>query len=158
MGVDTTWGRFPFCPEMSRSVPVCPLLPDLSPQIAGDCDCATVVSAAEKRGLWGRGSLRNLCAELCFVCFLCSEVIFACKSHRNFFQKLPLQCRHFLENPLAKNPKTQLRLWCAKQMVEALNEDGPDFTPLCMAAFAENMEVLEILVEAKADLDKARAR
>ena len=26
-------------------------------------------------------------------------------SHRNFFQKLPLQCRHFLENPLAKNPQ-----------------------------------------------------
>ena len=34
-----------------------------------------------------------------FCVFLCSEVVFSCKSH---------QCRHFLENPLAKNPKTQL--------------------------------------------------
>ena len=38
-------------------------------------------------------------------------MIFSCKSHRNFFQKLPLQCRHFLENPLAKNPKTQLLIF-----------------------------------------------
>ena len=43
-----------------------------------------------------------------FCVFLCSEVIFSCKSHRNFFRKLPLHCRHFLETPLAKNPKTQL--------------------------------------------------
>ena len=54
-----------------------------------------------KKGVFGKGSFRNLCAELCFVCFLCSEVIFSCKSHRNVFQKLPLQCRHFLE----KNPR-----------------------------------------------------
>ena len=26
MGVDAKWGRFPICPEMSRFVPVCPLL------------------------------------------------------------------------------------------------------------------------------------
>ena len=26
MGVDPEWGRFPLCPEMSRFVPVCPLL------------------------------------------------------------------------------------------------------------------------------------
>ena len=37
-------------------------------------------------------------------------MIFSCKSHRNFFQKLPLQCRHFLENPLAKNPKSLTQL------------------------------------------------
>ena len=61
-----------------------------------------------KKGVFGKGSFRNLCAELWFCVFLCSERIFVCKSHRNFFQKLPLQCRHFLENPLAKNPKTQL--------------------------------------------------
>ena len=64
-------------------------------------------SAAEKRGLWegvGQEPLRRAL----FCVFLCSEVIFSCKSHRNFFQKLPLQCRHFLENPLAKNRKMQL--------------------------------------------------
>ena len=53
-----------------------------------------------KKGVFGKGSFRNLCAELCFVFSLCSEVIFSWKSHRNFFQKLPLQRRHFLENPL----------------------------------------------------------
>ena len=26
MGVDANWGRFTICPEMSRFVPVCPLL------------------------------------------------------------------------------------------------------------------------------------
>ena len=58
-----------------------------------------------KKGVFRKGSFRNLCARAFFCVFLCSEVIFSCKSHRNFFQKLPLQCRHFLENPLAK--KTQ---------------------------------------------------
>ena len=64
-------------------------------------------SAAEKRGLW-EGVVQEPLRRALFCVFLCSEVIFSCKSHRNFFQKLPLQCRHFLENPLAKNPKTQL--------------------------------------------------
>ena len=32
-------------------------------------------------------------------------MIFSCKSHRNFFQKLPLQCRHFLENPPREKPQ-----------------------------------------------------
>ena len=31
MGVDAKWGRFPICPEMSRFVPVCPLLSFLGP-------------------------------------------------------------------------------------------------------------------------------
>ena len=31
MGVDAKWGRFPICPEMSRSVPVCPRLSFLGP-------------------------------------------------------------------------------------------------------------------------------
>ena len=31
MGVDATWGRFPIRPEMSRFVPVCPLLSFLGP-------------------------------------------------------------------------------------------------------------------------------
>ena len=64
-------------------------------------------SAAEKRGLW-EGVVQEPLRRALFCVFLCSEVIFSCKSHRNFSQKLPLQCRHFLENPLAKNPKTQL--------------------------------------------------
>ena len=64
-------------------------------------------SAAEKRGLW-EGVVQEPLRRALFCVFLCSEVIFSCKSHRNFFQKSPLQCRHFLENPLAKNPKTQL--------------------------------------------------
>ena len=64
-------------------------------------------SAAEKRGLW-EGVVQEPLRRALFCVFLCSEVIFSCKSHRNFFQKLPLQFRHFLENPLAKNPKTQL--------------------------------------------------
>ena len=63
-------------------------------------------SAAEKRGSLGRGRQEPLRRAL-FCVFLCSEVIFSCKSHRNFFQKLPLQCRHFLENPLARNEKPQ---------------------------------------------------
>ena len=61
----------------------------------------------KKRGLW-EGVVQEPLRRALFCVFLCSEVIFSCKSHRNFFQKLPLQCRHFLENPLAKNPKTQL--------------------------------------------------
>ena len=65
------------------------------------------ISAAEKRGLW-EGVVQEPLRRALFCVFLCSEVIFSCKSHRNFFQKLPLQCRHFLENPLAKDPKTQL--------------------------------------------------
>ena len=66
-----------------------------------------VKSTAEKRGLW-EGVVQEPLRRALFCVFLCSEVIFSCKSHRNFFQKLPLQCGHFLENPLAKNPKTQL--------------------------------------------------
>ena len=31
-GVDAKWGRFPICPEMSRFVPVCPLLSFLGPR------------------------------------------------------------------------------------------------------------------------------
>ena len=69
--------------------------------------CFPILSAAEKRGLW-EGVVQEPLRRALFCVFLCSEVIFSCKSHRNFFQKLPLQCRHFLENPLAKNPKTQL--------------------------------------------------
>ena len=65
------------------------------------------VSAAGKRGLW-EGVVQEPLRRALFCVSLCSEVIFSCKSHSNFFQKLPLQCRHFLENPLAKNPKTQL--------------------------------------------------
>ena len=61
-------------------------------------------SAAEKRGLW-EGVAQEPLRRALFCVFLCSEVIFSCKSHRNFFQKLPLPCRHFLENPLAKTPK-----------------------------------------------------
>ena len=61
----------------------------------------------KKRGLW-EGVVQEPLRRALFCVFLCSEVIFSCKSHRNFFQKLPLQCRHFLENPLTKNPKTQL--------------------------------------------------
>ena len=61
----------------------------------------------KKGGLW-EGVVQEPLRRALFCVFLCSEVIFCCKSHRNFFQKLPLQCRHFLENPLAKNPKTQL--------------------------------------------------
>ena len=68
-------------------------------------------SAAEKRGLW-EGVVQEPLRRALLCVFLCSEVIFSCKSHRNFFQKLPLQCRHFLENPLAKNPKTQLLILC----------------------------------------------
>ena len=64
-------------------------------------------SAAEKRGLW-EGVVQEPLRRAWFCVFLCSDVIFSCKSHRNFFQKVPLQCRHFLETPLAKNPKTQL--------------------------------------------------
>ena len=66
-----------------------------------------LLSAAEKRGLW-EGVVQEPLRRALFCVFLCSERIFSCKSHINFFQKLPLQCRHFLENPLAKNPKTQL--------------------------------------------------
>ena len=54
-------------------------------------------SAAVKRGLW-EGVVQEPLLRALFCAFLCSEVIFSCKSHRNFFQKLPLQCRHFLEN------------------------------------------------------------
>ena len=61
-----------------------------------------------KKGVFGKEWVQEPLHRAFFCVFLCSEVIFSCKSHRNSFQKLPLQCRHFLENPLAKNPKTQL--------------------------------------------------
>ena len=64
-----------------------------------------------KKGSLGRGRSGTSAQSFVLCFFLCSEVIFSCKSHRNFFQKLPLQCRHFLENPLAKSPKTQLLIW-----------------------------------------------
>ena len=66
-----------------------------------------VLQQLKKRGLW-EGVVQEPLHRALFSVFLCSEVIFSCKSHRNIFQKAPLQCRHFLENPLAKNPKTQL--------------------------------------------------
>ena len=69
--------------------------------------CLLVFFFPQKRGLW-EGVVQEPLRRALFCVFLCSEVIFSCKSHRNFFQKLPLQRRHFLENPLAKNPKTQL--------------------------------------------------
>ena len=72
--------------------------------LAKECLFLQKNSAAEKRGLW-EGVVQEPLRRALFCVFLCSEVIFSCKSHRNFFQKLPLQCRHFLENPLAKNPK-----------------------------------------------------
>ena len=45
-------------------------------------------SAAEKRGLW-EGVVQEPLSRALFCVFLCSEVIFSCKSHGNFFQKLP---------------------------------------------------------------------
>ena len=62
------------------------------------------ISAAEERGLW-EGVVQEPLRRALFCVFLCSEVIFSCKSHRNFFQKLPLQCRHFLENPPREKPQ-----------------------------------------------------
>ena len=59
-----------------------------------------------KKGSLGRGSFQEPLRRALFCVFLCSELIFSCKSHRNFFQKLPLQCRHFLEKPpREKTPK-----------------------------------------------------
>ena len=68
----------------------------------------------KKGGLW-EGVVQEPLRRALFCVCLCSEVIFSCKSHRNFFQKLPRQCRHFLENPLAKNPKTQLLMHACKR-------------------------------------------
>ena len=61
-------------------------------------------SAAEKRGLW-EGVVQEPLRRALFCVFLCSVVICSCKSHRNFFQKLPLQCRHFLEKPPREKPQ-----------------------------------------------------
>ena len=77
-------------------------------------------SAAEKKGSLGRGR-SGTSAQSFVLCFLSSEVIFSCKSHRNLFQKLPLQCRHFLENPFAKNPKTQLLKKMHPQNVQTMH-------------------------------------
>ena len=38
MGVDAKWGCFPICPEMSRFVPVCPLLSFLGPGMGTNRD------------------------------------------------------------------------------------------------------------------------
>ena len=83
-------------------------------------------SAAEKRGLW-EGVVQEPLRRALFCVFLCSEVIFSCKSHRNFFQKLPLQCRHFLENPLAKNPKTQLLIFVKATRLQNIVLANPRF-------------------------------
>ena len=68
----------------------------------------TLVQQFRKRGSLGRGRSGTSAQSFVLCVFLCSEVISPCKSHSNFFQKLPLQCRHFQENPLAKKPKTEL--------------------------------------------------
>ena len=93
-----------------------------------------------KKGVFGKGSFRNLRAELCFVCCPCSEVIFSCKSHRNFFQKLPLQFRHFLENPLTKDPKTQLLKITYPEKCQRMNlgNDGVNAAP--ESALASNSQ------------------
>ena len=88
------------------------------------------ISAAEKKVSLGRGRSGTSAQSFVFCVFLCSEVIFSCKSHRSFFQKLPLQCRHLLENPLAKNPKTHL-LNISHQIILGwdISNFRPDFTP-----------------------------
>ena len=39
------------------------------------------------------------------MCFLCSERIFSCKSHRNFFQKLPPPMQAFSGKPPREKPQ-----------------------------------------------------
>ena len=81
------------------------------------------VSKAEKGGLW-EGVVQEPLRRALFCVFLCSEVIFSSKSHRNFFQKLPLQCRHFLENPLAKKKTQNAVVSCWKNFKHKLYLDS----------------------------------
>ena len=65
-----------------------------------------------KKGSLGRGRSGTSAQNFVLCVFLCVLRWFSpANLPGNFFQKLPLQCRHFLENPLAKNPKTQLLNW-----------------------------------------------
>ena len=62
------------------------------------------LSAAEKRGLW-EGVVQEPLRRALFCVFLCSEVIFSCKSHRNFFQKLPHPMQAFSGKPPREKPQ-----------------------------------------------------
>ena len=63
-----------------RSGPRLPLQPSIPYKFVG------LKSAAEKRGL-REGVVQEPLRRAVFCLFLCCEVIFSCKSHRNFFQK-----------------------------------------------------------------------
>ena len=55
MGVDAKWGRFPICPEMSRFVPVCPLLSFLAPGTGINRDKRGQTQRALRDRLMSRG-------------------------------------------------------------------------------------------------------
>ena len=60
-------------------------------------------SAAERRGLW-EGVVQAPLRRALFCVFLCSEVIFSCKSHRNF-RNCPSNAGIFWKTPSRKTPK-----------------------------------------------------
>ena len=65
-------------------------------------------SAAENRGLW-EGVVQEPLRKALFCSFSVFWGDFLLQISQKFLSEIaPLQCRHFLENPLAKNPKTQL--------------------------------------------------
>ena len=92
----TFWDTF-WRPIRSRALLFTPKKP-MSP---GFSEIVSDFQQLKKGGLW-EGVVQEPLRRALFCVFLCSEAIFSCKSHKNVFQKLPLQCRHFLENPLAK--------------------------------------------------------
>ena len=60
-----------------------------------------------KEGVFGKGSFRNLCAELCFVFFCVLRWFSPANLTDISFRNCPSNAGIFW-NPLAKNPKTQL--------------------------------------------------
>ena len=61
----------------------------------------------KKKGLW-EGVVQEPLRRALFCVFLCSEVIFSCKSHRNFFSEIAPPMQAFSGKPPRANPKTQV--------------------------------------------------
>ena len=64
-------------------------------------------SAAEKRGLW-EGVVQELLRRALFSCFSVFWGDFLLQISQKFLSEIAPPMQAFLENPLAKNPKTQL--------------------------------------------------
>ena len=85
----------------------------------------TAISQQLKKGVFGKGSFRNLCEELCFVFFCVLRRFSPANLTEISFRNCPSNAGIFLKTPLAKNPKTQLlNLSFQRRVQGAVNMGG----------------------------------